>query len=395
MSKRKPEKFWIEFKVFSDIRKELMKIKIDDSELDDYKDNPRRILSYVMRREKQSALFERRTRVYLKETIAQVLQEVEIESSPLQMKLFLGKKADRILSKFLSVHGLKVTEKKNVKRTKEDRLQSLDEQNFKKQLKKKASFSELDKAIVFNEDKLDALVYLFEKQTILKNSVFFDLFQHWFDTPLKAEKIDELIYHLKRKAGLIKPGPKGFSDEEEKRIIFRYEYLRRIFSKLKKLIKEPKDEYDSEKEWKKLETFFEKNDYFQIDKDKVVTIEKWRKYKPSKYIPQVWLKQNFSYFKEIFKHDMTEGEAKDEIKIYIKDKIEHGEEESLKKRGIESFLKFSSLIAMKDTEPSDLAFFLLSKILKTTKRQIRRVVDSNSKTTHRVSKVFSHLPEFN
>ena len=91
------------------------------------------------------------------------------------------------------------------------------------------------------------------------------------------------------------------TQEEKMKIVFRYEYLKRIFSIIRSAIHKPYDENEAEIEWEKLEAIFTDKNYFQIPTDTIITIEKFRKYKPSTYIKKNWLKNNIKYFQELLK----------------------------------------------------------------------------------------------
>jgi len=386
------ETFWVEFKVCSDIRKELLTIKINENDLNVGDNHRRRNFEYIMTRSDPFELFKKKLSVYISDTISQVFQEIEIESNPILMGLFLDKKADMLVSHFLSEQRLKLpkTKKKNHKII---RFYSEGERNFYKQLKKKASISKLDKEIIKNESKLDKLVYLFEGQTILKNSVFFDLFQNWFETSSGAEKINDLIYQLKRRADLIKPGPQSFTTKEKKEIVFRYEWLRKVFEKIKNIIEEPHSDDEAENGWKKLKDFIKRNRYFNIDKELAQPREKYKGYRTLEFLGKDWLKENFNHFEELKNFDMTEEEFKQEIKALVEEKINSGQTETDVRKGINNFLRNEILTIIKNNEPSELSYFLLSKIYNLSRRQIRRIVDDNKIVLRYVTNILARMRE--
>jgi hypothetical protein len=386
------ELFWVEFKVFSDIRKELLTIKINENDLNVGENHRRRDFEYIMTRSEPFELFKKKLPVYINDTISQVFQEIEIESNPILMDLFLDKKADMLVSQFLSEQGLELpkTKKKNHKII---RFYSEGKRNFFKRLKKKASISKLDKEIIKNENKLDKLVYLFEGQTILKNSVFFDLFQNWFETSSGAERINDLIYQLKRRADLIKPGPQSFTTKEKKGIIFRYEWLRRVFEKIKNIIEEPHSNDEAENGWKKLIDFLKRNRYFNIDKELARPRERYKGYRTIEFLGKDWLKKNFKHFKELVNFDMTKEEFKQEIDAYVNEEINSGQAGTDVRKRVKNYLKNEILTIIKKNEPSKLSYFLLSKIYNLSQRQVRRIVDDNKIILIKVANILARMRE--
>lgn len=359
------ENFWMEFRICSDLQDELFSIKIDEDDIDSVMERKKRHLQFITRRPELLSIFEKRFPAYLKDSFCHVFQEVEMEHNPYWIEWLL--------------------EGKKKKRREGKQVKADIDSDFYKNLTEKASHSKLDSVLISNENNLEDFVYLFKGPRIFKNLVFFNMFQHWFDNPTKAKKIDDVIRQLKKRAGVLKPGPHGFTKNEKIRFIFTYEYLRRVFVKIKTVIKEPFSEGEAEKEWEKLLGYLKEQKYFNIDASKIVTIEKWRKYRPSKYLAQDFLKKDTTLLRDLMDYEMKEDEIQKEIEDYKKD----GEGRS------ESYILMYSLTILKNREASDLAFYFLSKISRASKRQVRSIVDSESKTTKRASMVFSRLPEFN
>jgi len=344
MSSKTKEKFWVEFKVGSNLRKNLLSFRIDEKDLNIDDRSRKRNLQFITRNTQAYKLFQKKLPIYLKDAIAQVYQEIDIESKIYTLKFLLDERIGALIRQIASeqkVEGKRTKKEKVLTPENKERLLKRlrklyprEEENFYMQIKKKASSSLLDMAIIFSEYNLDNLVHYFDDQTIFRNSVFFDLFQHWFVQPIKTAKIDELISALKKKAG-IRPGPEAELDEYTPEIVFRYEYLRRILKKIKKKIEIPTGnliEKKTEEEWNKIESFLKENKYFKIDKEVTSEREMRRGHRPLEYLGSDWFEKNFRDFKHLFLFDMDEDEANEEIEKYKKGKVREVQEKEIERK---------------------------------------------------------------
>ena len=370
------EKFWVELNICCDLRGKIVNVQLYEDELNLLMRSGKKILEYISTRTAWADLFKKKMPIYLKDVITQVVQELDIESNPVRMNLHLSKESDKLIQEFIMGQGLELKEKKNYD-TKPIKSMSADERNFRTELKKKASLTKLDEAILANEDNLESLVYLFSGQTILRKSVFFDLFQHWFETPLYAKKIDELFRQLKNKAGLTEKGPKRFSRKEKVGIIFRYLYLRVIFSKLKRILKRPRSEDEVSREWKKMKGYLKQRQFFNIDNAKVRREVRYEGYTSADFLGKNWLERHFKEFVKLAKFNYEEEEFRQEIREFVKEGKGQGQKLRDIKRSLEKYLREHTILTLIDSEPSDLSSYFLSKIAGIGIWQIRRVIDNN------------------
>ena len=102
MSTKTIEKFWMEFKVCSDIRNELFKFEIHDEDLNINNDSRKRNLQFIMRNYAAYQIFKKKSPIYVKDSIAQIYQEIDIESNPYRLKILLDEKAGALIHQIAS-----------------------------------------------------------------------------------------------------------------------------------------------------------------------------------------------------------------------------------------------------------------------------------------------------
>lgn len=321
------EKFWIEFHVCSDLRDKIVTIKLDESDLNINKRYATSIES-IINHESLFDLLKNKLPIHLKDAVTQLLQEIKIESNPIWLDFLLSENTDKLFAEIWAELG--IIPKKTRSKLALNKSISAEERIFYKELVEKASISKLDKAIATNERKLGDLVYLFNKQTILRNPIFFDLFQHWFDRSGNAGKIDELIDHLKRKANIKAGRPLSFADKKVIRnLIHQYEYLRRVFSKIKNKIKGSLAR-DSENRWQELEKYLKKKSYFSI-RDSVF----------EQMIKRDWFKKNIAHLREISVCSKEKKDFDEQIKEYKESRVTEKEKIDIKRKALINFIENS------------------------------------------------------
>ena len=174
---------------------EIPKIKIPENDLisnDPYEKN---ILDRLTRTEEDKELFKRKAPLYLAEALVHLFHEIELETNPLKLDFFTSREVDKIIQS-------SITAEKNTKSEEERFVKRLSEKNLDEHIRlkilEKVQYSKLDKAIIVSEDSLDDLIHLFKGIPILKNQVFFALFQNWFQSPEYEYRIDDFISLLKK-----------------------------------------------------------------------------------------------------------------------------------------------------------------------------------------------------
>ncbi|MGA2585467.1 MAG: hypothetical protein ABSF88_00355 [Candidatus Aminicenantales bacterium] len=381
------EKYWAELNICSDLREKIISIRLDEEELD----SSHRKLEFISRRKAWADLYKNKTPIFLRDMLGQIIQELEIESNQKWIDLCLDDEVDRLIEEVLSKEKIKPKREKNFGGAASNKL-SADDLAFFRDLKRKAESSYLDTAILANENNLKNLVYLFEGPTILKNPIFFRLFQHWFESSAMSNKIDELVYQLKNRAGIVTRGPASYTKKEKIRIVFRYEYLRRIFVKSRPIVKELYSNEEARKEWRKYRIFLRKHRYFEVKKDLLKLWEISKGYDSWESIGGGWLINNFDLFKQLPRYGMPEQEFRQEMRK----RAGLDAQSPMKEKDIKKILNETMFLEILDTirtaEPSELALFLVSKIFNSSKRQIRRVIDSNNTIVEHVSKIIDRIP---
>ena len=326
--------------------------------------------------------------------IRHLLQECELESNPIWFASSYLEEVENFRHAFLKRAKMKPA-KRNSLLTLPNVLRTKAENIFYEDIIRKAESSILDTAILKSEDDLDVFVHLFEGQTILRNSVFFDLFQHWFESSSRSPYIDKLLYQMKQKADLLHRGPTSFTKKEKIGLLFRYEYLRKILQKAKSKIQDSKGNGQTKREWKKFIGFLSGHRYFQVTKDTAYTRERAKGLDPINFIGGRWFKNNIIILFELAKYDLKEEEYFGYMKT---------EEEAVRAKGVpegdikifmDNLTKKDTIFTIRNGTPSELSIFLVAELSGSTKRQVRRVIESNHKMLGQISNILTRIPSLN